>query len=448
MTSDKYEKENDPMVMIGMRAVWDGTQPFGIGASDRRQHMHIVGKTGTGKTTLVRNLILQDIYLGHGVGVIDPHGDLARDVLDHIPSNRTEDVVYFDPADQLHPIGFNLFHNVHPDRRHRVVSGIIGALKSIWHDSWGPRLEYILSAAIAALLDCENVTMLGIQRMLVDPLYRRWVVKQVKDPVVRSFWRDEFEHYDPRFRQEAIAPIQNKVGQLLMAPPMRNVLGQIRRKIDPKFIMDNRRIFIANLSKGSIGEDKSSLLGAILTTSFELAAMERVAMSEHKRRDFYLYVDEFQNITTESFASILSEARKYRLCLTLSHQYTDQIRESVRKAIFGNVGTMISFRVGENDARILSREFGDTFVPAQFTSLGNFEVLAKTLQSGEQLTPFRAKTLPRLAFNGGRSEIIRRRSREKYAVNKHIVERKIGQWISERRSPHPLRRVKRNGKNW
>lgn len=431
--SSEHDDINEPISFIGTREVWDGTIPFGLRAEDRWQHTYVIGKTGTGKSTLLRNLILQDIYQGRGVGLIDPHGDLAVEILDHIPRNRTNDVVYFNPADLEYPIGFNLFHNVPADKRHLVVSGMVSAFKAIWHESWGPRLEYILSAALAALLECENVTLLGIQRMLVDRGYRRWVVNQIRDPAVASFWRDEFEHYDDRFRQEAIAPIQNKIGQLLMSPPMRNVLGQVRRKIDPRFMMDKGRIFIANLSKGLLGDDKANLLGSILVTSFELAAMSRVTVPEHKRRDFFLFIDEFQNFSTESFASILSEARKYRLSLTLSHQYLDQVRESVQKAVFGNIGTMISFRVGEHDARILSHEFGGEFVPGQFTGLGNFRILAKVLDAGEQRVPFRGQTAPPLDLpRHGRAGIIRC-SRERFATRRDRVENKIHRWMKRSR---------------
>src|SRR5882724_8644604 len=242
----------DEQIFMGLRHEWGGDNAFGLAPYERRQHVYVIGQTGTGKSTLLRNLILQDIHAGRGVGLIDPHGDLADDVLDHIPSWRTDDVVYFNPADLDYPIGFNLLRTVPKDVRHLAASGFVSALKSIWRDSWGPRLEYILYAAAAALLDCENASVLGIQRMLADERYRAWVVKQVKDPIVRSFWRDEFDRYDWRFMREAIAPIQNKVGQLLMAPPVRNIFGQIKTKIEPAFMMDKRRIFIANLSKGKL----------------------------------------------------------------------------------------------------------------------------------------------------------------------------------------------------
>jgi len=431
MTSDHLDifQDGEPINFIGRRQAWGQMVPFGLLPADRRQHVYCVGKSGTGKTTLLRNLILQDIEHGHGVGVIDPHGDLAEDILDQIPPWRTDDVVYFNPADLEYPIGLNLLQNVPAERRHRVASGVVGAMKAIWRDSWGARMEYILYAAVAALLDCQNTSILGVQRMLVDRRYRYWVVKQVKDPIVKSFWTMEFENYSSQFMQEAIAPIQNKVGQLLMSPPVRNVLGQVKRKIDPRFMMDNRRILIANLSKGLLGEDKANLLGSLLVTSFELAAMERVDVPESERRDFFLFIDEFHNFATDSFATILSEARKYRLNLTLSHQYLDQLRESVHHAVFGNVGTVISFRVGGRDARELAKEFGGSYAANHFTSLSNFEAVVGLLSDGLRGEPFHARTLAPLEIRSGRRETVIRRSREKYAIRKGTVEGKIHRWL-------------------
>lgn len=290
---------------IGHRLNWGEESLFGIQRDDRRHHLHVIGKSGSGKTTLLQNLIVQDIEAGHGVGVIDPHGDLAETLLDLIPPRRTDDVVYFDPADRDYPIALNLLK--FKTSPHLVASGIVGAFKNIWRDSWGPRLEYILYAAVAALVDCENATLLGAQRMLSDDKYRAWVVRQVKDPMVRSFWTNEFGGYDKKFLQEAIAPIQNKVGQLFMAAPIRNILGQVRSRVDTRFMMDEGRIFIGNLSKGRLGEDKSNLLGALLATQFQLAAMSRADIPEEHRRDFFLYIDEFQNFTSDSFSSMLSE---------------------------------------------------------------------------------------------------------------------------------------------
>jgi hypothetical protein len=299
------------------RENWGDNAPFGFSQRDRRNHLYIIGKTGVGKTTVLRNLIAQDLAAGMGVGLIDPHGDLAEEALDLVPRSRTEDVVYFNPADAKFPIGLNVLRSLPREHGHLVASGVVAALKNVWSDSWGPRLEYILYAAVAALTECENTTLLGVQRMLTDKIYRLWVVRQVKDPLVRSFWTREFPGYGPRLQAEAVAPILNKVGQLFMSPPIRNVLGQVRSRIDARFMMDNRRIFIANLAKGRLGEDKSHLLGALLVHQFQLAAMSRANIPEASRTDFNLVVDEFQNFASDSFAGVLSEARKFRLCLTL-----------------------------------------------------------------------------------------------------------------------------------
>ncbi len=414
-------------VLIGNREAWGGLEPFGLSHADRRQHFYVVGKTGSGKTTLLRNLILQDIEAGHGVGIIDPHGDLAEELLDFIPPRRVEDVVYFNPADADFPIGFNLLqHREHP---HLVASGIVSALKSIWRDSWGPRLEYILYATVAALVECPNTSLMGVQRMLVDPTYRAWVVKQVKDPAVRAFWLHEFESYNKQFAQEAIAPIQNKVGQLFMAAPVRNILSQVRSRLDARFMMDKGRIFIANLSKGMLGDERAGLLGALWVTQFQLAAMSRANAPEDARRDFFLYVDEFHQFATDSFVSILSEARKYRLCLTLSHQYLGQLREEVRSAVLGNVGSMAVFRSGHPDAKLLAGEFGHDYSPQQFTELANHEACVKLLSDGQSSTPFAAKTFPPRGRRYGRKSVIVRRSREKYGTPRRVVEDKIARWM-------------------
>ena len=422
---------NDPWPLnyIGHRNTWGGTDSFGLLQPDRRQHTYCIGKSGTGKTTLLRNLIVQDIEVGRGVAVIDPHGDMAEELIDSIPRSRTDDVVYFNPCDLDYPIGFNLLQNVPPNRRHRVVSGVVGAMKAIWRDSWGSRMEYILHAAVAALLECQDTSILGIQRMLIDRRYRRWVVDQVKDPIVKTFWQREFESYTPSFMQEAVAPIQNKVGQLIMSPPLRNVLEQVRRKVDLRFMMDNRRIFIANLSKGLLGEDMANLMGSLLVTSFELAALERADIPEAKRVDYHLYIDEFHNFATDSFATMLAEARKYRLCLTLSHQHLDQLRKSVRAAVFGNTGTIISFRLGGRDAKVLAEEFGESIRTREFNSLANYEILVKTLSEGAYREPFRAKTLPPLHVRSGRRDVTIKRSREKYATPRSVIEGKIERWL-------------------
>ena len=419
-------------VVIGTRNQWGQEVALSLSPADRRHHLYAIGKSGTGKTTLLRNLILQDIDAGRGVGVIDPHGDLAEDILHHIPRNRIEDVVYFDPSDIEYPTGMNLLGSVPKDERHLVASGIVAIFRGIWPGFWGPRLEYILYASVAALLDCENVSLLGVQRLLSDSKYRAWVVKQIEDPMVHSFWVNEFDGYERRFLQEAVAPIQNKVGQLLMSPHVRNIVGQVRSRINARFMMDDGRIFIANLSKGKLGADKSNLLGALLVTQFELAAMSRADVSEEERRDFFLYVDEFQSFTSDSFVSILSEARKYRLCLTLSHQYVAQLRPEIRDAVLGNVGSIIAFRVGQPDAKLLEQVFGETYQASQLTSLNNGEVCARLLTNGQDREPCLGRTLAPSGTRHGRRDAIVRRSREKYGSRRHVVEERIKRWL---RSP-------------
>jgi hypothetical protein len=425
---------DEPHIIIGEQEVWGGLRPFGISAEDQRQHIYVIGKTGTGKTTLLRNLIIQHIALGHGVGVIDPHGDLAEDLLHHIPPKRADHLVYFNPGDLEYPVGLNVLANVAPDDRHLVASGIVSAFKGIWRDSWGPRLEYILYNAVSALLDCRNATLLGVNRILTDPNYRAKVVRQIKDPFIRAFWADEFEGYDERFRREAIAPIQNKLGQFLLNPVVRNILGQVRSKVSIPFVMDNQRLFIANLSKGKLGHEKANLLGSLLTTQFQLAAMARSNRPEHERRDFYLFIDEFQNFSTDAFASILAEARKYRSCLILSHQYVDQLAMPVRQAVFGNVGTLISFRVGYTDAEVLEKEFGNIFPATSIADLNRYEAVVKLLKDGTNPTPFKATMLPPMGSGVGRPNRLIARSRERFAMRRKIIETKLGRWMQWARS--------------
>jgi len=429
---------NDQPITIGERHGWGEPQPFGIAAVDERQHIYIIGKTGSGKTTLLRNLILQHIALGHGVGVIDPHGDLAEELLNHIPPKRANHLVYFNPGDVEFPIGLNLLANVALDDRHLVASGIVGAFKGIWRDSWGPRLEYILYNAVSALLDCRNATLMGVNRMLTDDKFRAKVVRQINDPFIRAFWAEEYANYDERFKREAIAPIQNKIGQFLLNPVVRNILGQVRCKVDIPFTMNNGRLFIANLSKGRLGHDKANLLGSLLVTQFQLGAMVRSTRPESERRDFYLFIDEFQNFSTDAFASILAEARKYRLCLSLSHQYIDQLPESIRQAVFGNVGTLIAFRIGYTDAEVMTKEFGKTIPATALADLERYEAVVKLLVEGANQEPFRAKMLPPLENRVGRRDKLIVLSRERFSMPRAKIEAKLKRWMASMTAPSGL----------
>ncbi|MDD5083362.1 MAG: type IV secretion system DNA-binding domain-containing protein [Candidatus Moranbacteria bacterium] len=403
---------------------------FGIKTDDRRRHMYVIGKTGMGKTNLLENLVIQDIQHGHGVAFIDPHGDTAEKIIKAIPAHRINDVIYFNPADQEFPLAFNVMESVSLEHRHLVASGLVGVFKKIWADSWGPRLEYILRNAILALLEYPGSTLLGVTRILVDKEYRKRVVDKVTDPVVKSFWVDEFTKWNDRVLQEVIAPIQNKVGQFLSSSLIRNIVGQTKSSFDVREAMDSRKIIVLNLSKGRIGEDNSALLGAMMITKIQLAAMGRVDIEEDERKDFYLYVDEFQNFATESFANILSEARKYRLSLILANQYVSQIDEKVRDAIFGNAGTIISFRIGAADAEFLEKEFEPVFMVNDLVNLPKFNVYLKLMIDGVAGDAFSATVLPPIELKSTVENIekVIRISRERYTSKKQDVEDKIRRW--------------------
>ncbi|MDP2951232.1 MAG: type IV secretion system DNA-binding domain-containing protein [bacterium] len=402
---------------------------FGIKLDDRRRHLYVIGKTGMGKTQLLLNMAVQDIRQGRGLGFVDPHGEAAEALLDFVPKERIKDVIYFNPADRDFPISFNVMENVAIEQRHLVASGLMGVFKKIWPDVWSARMEYILNNALLALLEHPSTTLLGINRMLVDIDYRQRVVEGLKDPVVRAFWEQEFSRYSQRYEVEATAAIQNKIGQFISSPLIRNIIGQKDSSIDMRDIMDNQKIFIMNLSKGRVGEDSSKLLGGLLITKLQLAAMSRVDIPEEERKDFFLYVDEFQNFATESFANILSEARKYRLCLILGHQYISQMEETVGDAVFGNVGTIITFRVGAEDAEFLEREFAPDFVALDLVNLPKYHIYLKLMIDGVASNPFSAKTLPPFQeeVENYRNEIIQH-SRSIYATYRDKVEEKIALW--------------------
>jgi len=421
-------KANPDINFFGLTNYRNQYKKFGIKTDDRRRHMYVVGKTGMGKTTILENMVLNDIYSGHGVGLVDPHGDFAEKIINYIPSNRINDVVYFNPSDVDFPIGFNILETIRPEQKHLVASGLMGVFKKIWPDVWSSRMEYILNNTILALLDFPGTTLLGINRLLADADYRNRVVRNLKDPVVKAFWQTEFANYNDKYKQEAVAPIQNKIGQFLSASVIRNIVAQVKSRINIREIMDNKKIFIMNLSKGRIGEDNSRLLGGMLVTKIQLAAMERVDIPEPERKDFFLYVDEFQNFATESFANILSEARKYRLGLIMAHQYMEQLEEEVLAAVIGNVGTTVTFRVGSTDAEILAKEFIPTFLEEDLINLPKYNIYLKLMIDGVSSRPFSALTLPPIGSPTGSAEKVIRVTRERYAVPRDKIEDKIARW--------------------
>ncbi len=374
-----------------------GTQtPFGIKRRDRERHMYIIGKTGMGKSTLLENMAIQDIRNGEGMAFIDPHGSTAERILEYVPEHRVKDVLYFAPFDMDYPVAFNVMEDVGYDKRHLVVSGLLSAFRKIWVDAWSARMEYILSNTLLALLEYEGATMLDINRMLINKAFRRKVVENVTDPIVKSFWVDEFANYTDRYTQDATPAIQNKVGQFTSNPLIRNIVGQPTSSFDIRKMMDERKILIINLSKGRMGEVNATLLGSMLVTKIYLAAMSRADTSAQALRglpSFYLYVDEFQTFANQSFADILSEARKYKLNLIIAHQYIEQMEEEVRDAVFGNVGTTIAFRVGPFDAEVLETVFSPVFEATDLVNLGFKQIYLTLMIDGVGSPPFSATTL-------------------------------------------------------
>ncbi|MCR4325627.1 MAG: type IV secretion system DNA-binding domain-containing protein [Patescibacteria group bacterium] len=370
---------------------------FGIRAHDRGKHVYVIGKTGMGKSTMLENMAIQDIQNGEGIAFIDPHGATAEKLLDFVPHDRINDVVYFAPFDTEYPIGFNVMEDVGYDRRHLVVSGLMGALKRIWVDAWSARMEYILQNTLLALLEYPESTLLDVNRMLTNKVFRAAVVEKISDPIVRSFWTEEFASFTDTYAREATPAIQNKVGQFTSNPLIRNIVGQPVSSFDLRKMMDEKKIFIVNLSKGRMGETNASLLGSMLVVKIYLAAISRAdepAARMQKLPRFYFYVDEFQSMMNEAFADILSESRKYKLALTLANQYIEQMEEKVRDAVFGNVGTLVCFRVGPFDAEVLKTVFEPTFTAEDMVSLGIGQIYLTLMINGVGSRPFSAETIP------------------------------------------------------
>ncbi len=406
--------------------------PFGIRAKDRTRHVYVIGKTGMGKSTLLENMAVQDIKNGEGFAFIDPHGKTAELLLEYIPESRAKDVVYFAPFDMEYPISFNVLEQVDQDKRHLVVAGLMSTFKKIWQDAWSARMEYILTNTLLALLEFPGATLLGVNRMLSDKTYRDQVLTHVKDPSVRSFWLDEFANYTERMAAEAVPAIQNKIGQFTANALIRNMIGQERSSFDIRALMDNRKIIIINLSKGRIGESNANLLGGMLITKIYLAAMSRADVGDRVLKtlpNFYLFVDEFQNFANESFADILSEARKYKLNLTVAHQYIEQMEEEVRAAVFGNVGTMIAFRVGAFDAEVLEKEFAPQFTAEDMVNLGFAQIYLKLMIDGISSQPFSAVTMEpiKLPQDSAIDKVIAA-SRAQFARSRASVEQMIEEW--------------------
>ncbi len=401
--------------------------PFGIKTEDRSRHMYIIGKTGMGKSTLLENLAIQDIKNGEGVCFLDPHGSVVEKLLDFVPPHRVRDVIYIAPFDLDHPVAFNVMEDVGKDQRHLVASGLMSTFEKIWVDAWSARMAYILNNTILALLEYPGSTLLGINRMLSDKKFREQVVNNITDPSVKSFWVDEFAKYTDRFAAEATPAIQNKVGQFTSNPLLRNIIGQPKSSFDFREAMDNKKIILVNLSKGRIGEQNVNLLGGMLITKIYLAAMSRSNVSEGELRKlppFYLYVDEFQSFANKTFENILSESRKYKLALTIAHQYIEQMEEEVRNSVFGNVGTLIAFRVGPFDAEVLEKVFFPTFTKEDLVNLSFTQVYLTLMIDGVGSQPFSSTTLPPIAAtDASQKDKILAYTQERYAKPRAEVEK-------------------------
>ena len=418
LIADETKAQVSPIAVTNFRG---HNTMFGIHRKDRSRHLYIIGQTGVGKSGMLELLTISDIYSPYGFAVIDPHGDYAQSILKRIPEGRVNDVIYFNPADTDFPIAFNPMEVTDPKLKTHTASELIGVLKRMF-ESWGPRLEYILRYSLLALLDYPDTTMLDITRILTDKKFRDEVLTYVEDPVVKNFWTVEFASWNDKFQAEAVAPVLNKVGAFTANPIVRNIIGQPKSSFNIRHIMDDRKILIVNLSRGLIGEDNASLLGALLVTKMQLGAMSRADIPADQRIPFYLYVDEFQNFATDSFATILSEARKYALNLTVANQYTAQMSLEVRDAVFGNVGSIISFRTSADDARIMQKYFEPQFTELDIVHLHNLHFAISMIIEGEKVPAFSATSLRLPDFGQDFSPQIIANSRERYAVGRSGIE--------------------------
>ena len=421
---------------------------FGIKRVDRRRHLYIVGKSGVGKSKLLELLVRQDIAYGHGLCFIDPHGDVVQEILEFIPKERIEDVVLIDPSDAKFPISFNPLANVDPGFKHQLTQGLIEVLEKQFGANWTPRLEHVFRFTCLALLDYPHATMRGMISMLTDRNYRQLVVDYIEDDMVKRFWAIEFADWSEKYDTEAIIPLVNKLGQFLSDPALRNIFGQTENKVDLAALMNSGKIILINLSKGKLGEENSSFFGSMFVTKIKQAGMERANLEEKQRKDFYLYVDEFQNLMTDTFENLLSEARKYGLCLTMAHQYMGQLLIKVQQAVLGNTGSTIIFRVGGEDAVRLEPEMAPMFAVKDMVNLGVQNFYIKQTIDGEAYDPFSAQTLKVLpaAHQSYKEEIIKR-SREKYTVSMEATKILMQQEESKIiRSSHEKNIIEHQGK--
>ncbi len=391
MTEDR---ENE-VFYIGKTNFRNSRIRFGIKRKDRRSHMYIIGKTGTGKSTLIKNLIIQDLKKGNGLALFDPHGDLVEEVRNLVPEERKKDVIYINPLDKKNSVGINILEGIgNSEGKHLIASGLISVFKKLWAEFWGPRTEHIFRNSILTLTEYPGSTLLDLNRLLIDTGFRKTALLYVRDEQVKEFWIKEFEKYPARLRAEAIAPIQNKAGAFLGNPMIRKIVAQKRSSFDLREVIDKRKILLLNLAKGRIGEDSSTLLGSLLAIRIHLAALSRADIPEEEREDFYLYIDEFQNLVTSSLDDMLSESKKFRLSLILAHQYLDQIDRKTVSAIFGNVGSILSFRIGARDAEYLAKEFYPLFRVEDLVHLPAFHIYIKLMLDGVTSKAFSAVTVP------------------------------------------------------
>ena len=415
------------------------SQPIKFGikkGDDRLRHMYLIGKSGVGKSTLFETMLIQDIHNGEGVGLLDPHGETIEKVLERIPDNRIEDVIYIDPSDVDNPVGINLLQIDEPSQKNLLASGLLSAIRQHFDYSWGPRLEYLLNYAILTLLDVPGTTMLGITRLLEDTNYQKYILHHVSDPAVMRFWEKEYKEFkgNQKLVTEAIAPIQNKVNRFLASSTIRNILGQKTSTIDLWDAINSKKIILMNLSIGKVGQDNANLLGALLVSRIQFYALQRARIPEKDRVPFYLYVDEFQNFATGSFEQILSESRKYKLGLYLTHQFTAQLPEELLKAVYGNVGTIATFSVGAPDAHAMSLEFAPYFDAEDIISLERFQIYIKLMVDGMTSLPFSAEIIRPweddfpIKPTGNKQKVLER-SRQKYGTDRKYVEEKIAKWF-------------------